>query len=1032
MSLAAAAIEKKTVSYFAFFLIFVAGIAAFFSLGQLEDPDFTVKTASITTYYPGASAEEVELEVTDKIELALQQMKQLDYLESWSRDGISVIKANIIPAYSTKVMPQIWDELRRKIREVESTLSPGAGRPMVNDDFGDVFGHILALTGDGYTYAELEEYAKHLKKELSLVEGVAKVIFWGEQKKVVYIDTSETQISQLGLSSASIEATLHNQNIVIDSGYVDVQNKRLRIAPTGEFKSPEEIANLSIRASLTDSLQNTSSVTGSNFSSELIRIKDIGTVTQDYSDPPAKIMRFNGVPAIVIAISNIPGTNVVTMGKRVSKRLDELIDYLPIGIEVERVHWQEDIVDESIKGFFINLSQAVIIVLVVLAVSMGLRMGIIIGTALILTILGTFIFMALLGIDLQRMSLGALVIALGMMVDNAIVVADGFVIRLQKGMDRRKAAVEAASLPSIPLLGATIVAVMAFYPIVASTESVGEYCASLFSVVGISLMLSWVLSMTLTPIQCMDMMPDPKAGDEHADPFGSRFYVHYRSILNKAIKRRWFTIGIMVALLVLSAIGFGHVKQLFFPDSSMTKFMVEYWTPEGTRIQDVSDDMKMIEEKLLKDERVDSIATFVGAGPPRFYLPVTPEDPNSAYGELIVNVKDVREIDGLIRDLAPWFEEQFPDAQVPMIKYGVGPADTWKFQARISGPAVADKGILRSLADKSMGILEADPLAGMVQSNWRQRALKLVPEYNQERGRWASVTRQDLGETTKRAYDGRTIGQYRDGDDILPIILRMGEEERRNVGGLDVLQIQPAGATHTVPLSQVTDVVETEWEDPVIWRRDRRRTITVQANPVLGETLPSLMKNVASKIESMELPPGYTFEWGGEIESSADSQQSLIPGMIPAAVIISFIVVALFNAFRPPIVIAMTIPFALIGITAGLLVSGAAFGFVALLGGMSLIGMMIKNSVVLLDQVNIELAEGKSQYDAVVLAAMSRLRPVGLAAATTVFGMIPLLQDVFWVGMAVTIMAGLTFGTVLTMILVPVFYATLFKINVPS
>ena len=1033
MSLAAAAIEKKTVSYFAFVLIFVAGIAAFFSLGQLEDPDFTVKTASITTYYPGASAEEVELEVTDKIELALQQMKQLDYLESWSRDGISVIKANIIPAYSTKVIPQIWDELRRKIREVESTLPPGAGRPMVNDDFGDVFGHILALTGDGYTYAELEEYAKHLKKELSLVEGVAKVIFWGEQKKVIYLDTSQTQISQLGLSSASFEATLHQQNVVVDSGSVDVQEKRLRIAPTGEFRSPKDIADLTIRPLLLDSIQNlTTGAVPGVFSSELIRIKDLGTVTQGYSDPPAKIMRFNGVPAIAIAISNIPGTNVVTMGKRVSKRLDELIDYLPIGIEVERVHWQEDIVDESIKGFFINLSQAVIIVLVVLAVSMGLRMGIIIGTALILTILGTFIFMALLGIDLQRMSLGALVIALGMMVDNAIVVADGFVIRLQKGMDRTKAAVEAASLPSMPLLGATIVAVMAFYPILASTESVGEYCASLFSVVGISLMLSWVLSMTLTPIQCMDMMPDPKQGEEHADPLGTKFYMTYRSILDKAINRRWFTIGIMVALLVSSVIGFGYVKQLFFPDSSMTKFMVDYWTPEGTRIQDVSDDLKIIEEKLLKDERVDSIATFVGGGPPRFYLPVEPEDPNSAYGQLIVNVKDIKEINGLIEELTPWFEEQFPDAQVPMIKYGVGPADTWKFQARISGPAVADKGILRSLADKSMGILEADPLTGMVQSDWRQRALKLVPEYNQERGRWASVTRQDLGETTKRAYDGRTVGQYREGDDILPIILRMGEEERRNVGGFDILQIQPAGATHTVPLSQVTDVVETEWEDPVIWRRDRRRTITVQANPVLGETLPSLMKNVASKIESMELPSGYTFEWGGEIESSADSQQSLIPGMIPAAVIISFIVVALFNAFRPPIVIAMTIPFALIGITAGLLVSGAAFGFVALLGGMSLIGMMIKNSVVLLDQVNIELAEGKSQYDAVVLAAMSRLRPVGLAAATTVFGMIPLLQDVFWVGMAVTIMAGLTFGTVLTMILVPVFYATLYKIKAPS
>jgi multidrug efflux pump subunit AcrB len=1040
MNLAAAAIEKKTVSYFAFVLIFVAGIAAFFSLGQLEDPDFTIKTASITTYYPGANADEVELEVTDRIELAIQQMKQLDYVESWSREGMSVIKVNLIPAYTTEEVPQIWDELRRKIREVETTLPPGVQRPMINDDYSDVFGHLLALTGDGFSYAELEEYAKHLKKELSLIEGVAKVIFWGEQKKVIYIDTSETQLSQLGLSSANLEATLHYQNVVVDSGSVDVQNKRLRIAPTGEFQSPADIADLSIRGTMLenirytseDNLASTTSVTAPAFDTELIHIRDIGTVEQGYSDPPARIMRFNGVPAIAIAISNIPGTNIVTMGNKVAERLDELIENLPIGIEAERVHWQADIVDDSIKGFFINLSQAVIIVLVVLAVSMGLRMGFIIGTSLILTILGTFIIMSILEIDLQRMSLGALVIALGMMVDNSIVVADGFVIRLHRGMDRTKAAIEAAALPSMPLLGATIVAVMAFYPIVASVESVGEYCASLFSVVAISLIVSWILSMTLTPIQCMDMMPDPEAGGENADPYGTKFYMRYRSFLGKAINQRWITIGIMVGLLVLSVIGFGYVKQLFFPDSAMTKFMVDYWTPEGTRIQNVSDDMKRVEKALLKDERIESVASFIGGGPPRFYLPVEPEDPNEAYGQLIVNVKDVKEIDGLIRELTPLFEEHFPDAQVPMIKYGVGPADTWKFQARISGPAIADKFVLRSLAYNAMDILEADPLSGMVQNDWRQRTLKVVPDYNQERGRWTSITREDIGNTTKRAFDGRTIGQYRDGDDILPIILRMGEEERRNVGGLDILQIQPEGATYTVPLSQVTNNVHTAWEDPVIWRRDRRRTITVQANPVLGFTLPDLMKNVASKVQSIELPPGYTFEWGGEIESSADSQASLLPGMIPAAVIIAFIVVALFNAFRPPIVIALVIPFALIGITSGLLVSGAAFGFVALLGGMSLIGMMIKNSVVLLDQVNNELAEGKAPYEALVHASMSRLRPVGLAAATTIFGMIPLLQDIFWVGMAITIMAGLTFGTVLTMILVPVFYATLYKIKVPA
>ena len=1027
MSLAAVAIEKKTVSYFAFVLIFIAGIASFFNLGQLEDPDFTIKTAAVTTTYPGASSEEVELEVTDKIELAIQQMKQLDYIESSSRAGISVIKVNIIPAYPTSAIPQIWDELRRKIREVESTLPIGANRPVVNDDFGDVFGHLLALTGDGYTYAELEEYAKNLKKELSLVDGVAKVIFWGDQKKAIYIDSSQTQLSQLGLSDANVEATLAQQNEVVDSGSVDVLNKRLRISPTGEFTTPEDIADLTIRASLTDSLQ----TSGSNENSELLRIKDIGTVKQGYRDPPDKLMRFNGERAITLAISNIPGTNVVTMGNKVADRLDELVADLPIGIEIQRIHWQADIVDASIKGFFINLAQAVAIVLVVLALSMGMRMGIIIGSALILTILGTFIFMSMLGIDLQRMSLGALVIALGMMVDNSIVVADGFVSRLNQGMDRTKAAIESAALPSIPLLGATIIAVMAFYPIVSSVESVGEYCASLFQVVGISLLFSWVLSMTLTPLQCMDMLPDPESGGENSDPYGTKFYVYYRSFLNKAMKMRWLTIGAMVGLLVISVIGFGQVKQLFFPDSAMTKFMVDYWTPEGTRIQDVSEDMRIIEDYLGKDDRVKSVSSFIGGGPPRFYLPVEPEDPNPAYGQLIVEVQDVKEIDNLIEELTPWFLTQFPNAQVPMIKYGVGPADTWKLQTRISGPAVASAATLRELATQSTEILEIDPMTGMSQTDWRQRSLTLVPEYNQERGRWTSITRQDIGEATKRAYDGRVIGQYRDGDDTLPIILRMDEENRQNVGGLDVLQVQPAGAVYTVPMSQVTDKIYTEWEDPVIWRRDRRRTVTVQANPVLGQTLPSLMSNVGAKLAAIELPAGYTMEWGGEIESSADSQASLIPGMIPAGIFIAFIVVALFNAFKQPIIIVLVIPFALIGITAGLLGFNAAFGFVALLGGMSLIGMMIKNSVVLLDQVNIELAEGKSQYDAIVLAALSRLRPVGLAAATTVLGMIPLLQDIFWVGMAVTIMAGLTFGTILTMILVPVLYATFFKITIP-
>ena len=1032
MNLTAIAIEKRAFTYFATALLSVAGIASFFNLGQLEDPEFTVKTAAITTLYPGANPTEVELEVTDRIELAIQEMPQIDFLESLSRAGVSLIKVEIKSEFWSDRLPQVWDELRRKVRDVESTLPPGAGRPDVSDDYGDVFGFQLAITGDGYSYAQLEGYAKDIKKELSVVEGVARVDLWGVQRKLVYIDISETQLSQLGLTDASIEATLLNQNMVVDAGSVDVQDQRWRIAPTGEFASPQDIGDLNVRPSLIDSVQNRATASGLAQSSELIRIRDIGTVRRGYAEPPFSLMRFNGEPSIGISITNISGVNIVKVGQAIDRRLEELIAELPVGLEVHRVHWQSDIVDEAVKGFLINFAEAVGIVLIVITIFMGWRMGIIIGTALVATILGSLVLMAVFGIDLQRMSLGALVIALGMMVDNAIVVADGMAVRLQRGMDRKQAAIEAASLPSWPLLGATVVAVMAFYPIFASIEGAGEYCRTLFTVVAISLLTSWVVSMTITPLQCMDMLPGPKEGEGDADPYGGAFFRGFRRILGAAIRIRFLTIASMVALLVVAVIGFGGVKQLFFPDSSMPKFMIDYWAPEGTRIGQVAADLRAAESKLLADDRVESVAAFIGSGPPRFYLPVDPELPYQSFAQLIVNVHDFKDVVPLIKDVDPWFQDNLPQAVLLNRLYGVGPSNTWKFELRISGPAVADPRVLRSLAGEAIAVLEANDLSGFAGSDWRQRVRKVVPAYSQERARWAGVTRNDLAQATKRAFDGRVVGLYREQDDLIPIVLRHVEEERLNVGGFDVLQVQPGLSTATVPLSQVTDAVTTEWEDPIIWRRDRRRTITVQANPILGETLPTLRADVLADIEAIELPPGYSMEWGGEHEDTVDSQQSLVPGAIPAVAVIGLIVVGLFNAFRPPLVIVLTIPFALIGIAAGLLGTGTPFGFLALLGAMSLAGMMIKNAIVLLDEINLNLDAGKAAYQSVMDAALSRLRPVALAAATTVLGVAPLLQDVFWIGMAVTIMAGLTFGTVLTMVLVPVLYATLYGIRSPA
>jgi multidrug efflux pump subunit AcrB len=1028
MNLPALALRNRAVTYFTAVLLFIGGVVSFLGLGQLEDPEFTIKNALITTTYPGASPAEVEQEITDRIELAIQEMQEIDYIESFSKAGLSMIRIEVKPEYWADRLPQVWDVLRRKIRNVEADLPPGAGRPQVNDDFGDVFGFQLAVVGDGFSYAELESYAKRLKKELSLVEGIARVDLWGAQRKVIYLDVAETQLTELGLSPENIAATLQLQNAVVDAGGVDLLNRRLRIAPTGAFASPEDIGDLTIQSNPLERAQALAVTGRPESASELIRIRDIGTVRPGYADPPFQLMRFGGERAIGLSIANESGVNIVDVGKALEARLAQLGGELPIGIEVHKVHWQSDVVSEAVNGFLVNFVEALVIVIVIIALFMGWRMGMVIGFALIFTLLATFILMALAGIDLQRVSLGALIVALGMMVDNAIVVADGYLLRRQKGMSPEAAAVEAANVPAWPLLGATVIAVMSFFPIFASTESVGEYCQTLFTVIAISLLVSWVVSMTLTPLQCIDLL---KAGhgSSDADPYAGRFFRVYCRFLEGALAARWLVLSVMIVLLFAAVAGFGQVRQLFFPDSSMTKFMVDYWAPEGTRIQTVSGDLRAAEDWLLADERVEAVATFIGSGPPRFYLPVEPELPNPSYGQLIVNVRDARAINGLLADLDPWLRETYPDALPVVRKYGVGPSNTWKLEARLIGPAEITPDALRLVAEGLVEHIEREPLAAYVRTDWRQRVQKVVPEFNQERGRWAAVTREDLANATKRAFDGRAIGLYREGDDLIPIVIRRTEGDRQNVGAIDVVQIQPAGSTLSVPVGAVVDQVGTTWEDPLIWRRDRRRTIAIQSNPILGVTPPELQAAVAQDVESLPLPPGFTLEWGGDHESSTDANRSLVPGMIPAFAVITLIIVGLFNAFRPPLIIISVIPFALIGITAGLLAFDVPFGFMALLGAMSLAGMMIKNAIVLLDQIGIDRASGLPAYEAVVQSAMSRLRPVMLAAGTTVLGVIPLLQDVFWVGMAVTIMGGLAVGSLLTMIMVPVFYAIFFRVH---
>ncbi len=1023
MSIASVAVEKKAFTYFATGILLVAGVGAFFGLGQLEDPEFTVKTAVVTTRYPGATAEEVELEVTDRIEMAVQEMPQLLEIQSFSRAGFSLVKVVIQASFTSDALPQIWDELRKKVRDVEASLPPGADKPAVSDDFGDVYGFLMAVVSDGFTYAELEGYVDGIKKELSLVDGVARVEFWGQQTQTVYLDVVQSRLARLGVTALDLQATLQQQSMVVDAGGVDLGEERMRIEVSGAFDSPEDIGDLIVQGRLMGPTEQ---------SRELLRIRDIAEVRRGYVDPPHWEMRYNGRMAIGVSISNRSGGNIVKLGEALDRRLDELIADMPVGIEVHRISWQADLVAQSISGFIISLLQAVAIVIIVLWVAMGFRTAFVVGMAgLVFTIIASLLFMNLMSIDLQRMSLGALIIAMGMMVDNAIVVSDGVLVRMQQGMNRVKAAVEAASQPAWPLLAATFIAVLAFYPIAASEESAGEYCATLFSVVAIALMLSWVLSVTAAPLMCVDMLPDPKKGAADRDPYGGAMYRAFRGFLALCIRARWLVVVVMVAMLVAAGYCFRWVPQLFFPASARPQLMVDYWAPEGTRIQQVSRDLRPIEQYLLDHPDVEAISTFVGQGPPRFYLPVDPESPYPSYGQIIVNVNPDRGVDPLIADLQTWVDENVPQALVVIRKYGLGPSETWPVEARFSGPAIADTDVLRAIADEAKAVMRASPHARIVRTDWRQRVKEVDIGYNEANARWTSIFRTDIAGATKRGYDGLTVGLFREQDKLLPIVFRHVESEREAfAANMEQLQIRNPLISSSVPLSQVARTIDVAWKNPLIWRWDRRRAITVQAVPMnLATTLRSEIKD---EIEAIELPPGYELMWDGELRSSRDAQASLIPGLIPAGILIALIIVGLFNAFRPPLIIVCVIPFAMIGVTFGLLATRQPFGFVALLGAMSLVGMMIKNAIVLLDQINIEKAAGKGDYDAVMESALSRLRPVLLAAATTVLGVIPLLPDVFWVAMAVTIMAGLSFGTILTMILLPVLYTIFYRIPSPA
>lgn len=987
----------------------LGGLKAFQGMSRLEDPEFTIKDALVITPYPGASATEVEEEVTDRIELAVQQLAQLDEIESKSDRGLSTITVSIKDKYDGDTLPQVWDELRRKVNDAQRGLPPGAGPSIVVDDFGDVFGVFIAIYGDEYNYAELKDVVDMLRKELLLVDDVAKINTFGERREAVYIELNRDLMSQLGIPVEAIVKELRQRNIAVDAGRVKVGTEFITLSPTGYFKDVHEFEELLIRGD----------------GDAQFYLGDVGEIRRGYVDPQDHLIRYDGKSAIGLGISTVSGGNVVTMGDALGKRMQELKSKIPLGIEFGIVSLQSEAVEIAIAGFVITLLQAVAIVVFVLLFFMGLRSGLLIGFVLLLTIMGSFIFLAPMGVALERISLGALIIALGMLVDNAIVIIDGMLNKLQKGIEPVQAANEVVNQSAIPLLGATVIAILAFAAIGTSQDASGEITRSLFEVVMVSLLLSWVIAVTVTPLLGVLFLKAPESSE--GDAFDSGFYAKYKAFLGACIRRRWLTVASVVGLLVISLWGFSFVDRAFFPPSTRPQFMVDIWLPQGTHIDETTRKAKQIEKFALGLEGVTHVTSMVGKGALRFLLPYSPEKLNSAYAQLLVDV-DVENAPAVMEAVMPQIDEYLKTAHPDLLGYSsefqMGPGSTGKIQARFQGP---NADILRGLASQASVIMHSDPDAKGIRTDWRQRVKLLRPILSDEQANLAGVQRPDVARALIQGFQGETVGVFREGDLLLPIIIRATEEQRSEVASIDHLQIWSWPAKRMIPLSQVVSEIKNTVEDEIIFRRDRKRTLTVFADPIEGSSS-ALFNRLRPQIEAIELPQGYELEWGGEYEDSNNAQESLTAPLPIFVSIMILITIGLFNSIRQPLVIWLCVPLALIGVTWGLLGAGQPFGFMALLGFLSLMGMLIKNAIVLVDEINVQLDLGEEPLTAIMNSGASRLRPVAMAAATTALGMIPLLFDAFFVSMAVTIIAGLSFATVLTMVVLPVFYVIIYRI----
>ena len=1009
MNLTEYSLQNPKIIYFFLAVLIVGGVFSFQSLAKKEDAPFVIKSAVLITRYPGAVPEEVERLVTEPIEREVQSLRRVYKIKSESYFGISKITVELEPSTPPEEMPQMWDELRRKVLNIQGKLPEGTSEITVNDDFGDVYGIYYGLTFDpGFSYRDVRYWANYIKTELVPIDGVEKVQIYGEQQEVVNLKISAAKMSSLGIDYQRVIQLLSTQNSVVNTGEKPSGDMQLKVVANGTFRNLDDIKNQVII----------------NDEGEQFIMSDVAEISQDYLDPPNNFMRIDGKPALGIGVATASESDVAATGELVNARLNEIMSQIPVGIELVTIYPEDKIAREANNGFIINLLVSVGIVVLILMLVMGFKASTIIGTSLLFSIGGTLLIMDFMGVSLNRTSLAGFIIAMGMLVDNAIVVIDNAQVGIKKGVDKVKAIVDGATLPQWGLLGATFIAIASFLPLYLAPAAVAEMVSPLFVVIGISLGLSWILALTQTTLFAKFMLKQPESTGK--DPYDTKFYNGFSRLLYFLIKHKFKTIFSIILLFFLAMFVMGIMPQNFFPSLDKPYFRADLFLPDGYSIYKTKNDIEKIEDFLLSEPAVKHVSITVGGSPLRYYLASTSFGPKPNFANVLVELHSKDSTVAMEGRFDRFIRDNFPDMLGRSSLFKLSPAVEAVIEVGFIG---SNQDTLIRLADQAMEIMRENDKLENIRLSWGNRVPVLIPEYSPSRGLPLAVSRNAMANALKLGTNGINMGVLRENDQNIPILLKDERDDQMSFGSFRTIPITSA-SRNSIPLEQVVDTFRLDYEFPVLKRYNRQRVIMAQVDPKRGVNANQAFAEVSEAINTeLTIPEGYKLKYFGEAESQAESNAALASKMPLTFMLILVTLLFLFRNYRQPLIILLMIPLIFIGVVMGLLFFGKMFDFFALLGLLGLIGMNIKNAIVLVDQINIELANGLEALQAVIVATKSRVIPVIMASGTTILGLLPLLYDSMFGGMAATIMGGLLAASLLTLLILPVTYALFYRIK---